>query len=78
MNKEQILSIIRHSLTAIGAVLVAKGYIDEVGLLTIIGAIMTATAGIWGVFNKSEGQVEKQVEAFRVKKAEIKKFTTNI
>jgi hypothetical protein len=34
-------SVLRHSLTAIGGVLVALGYIDESALEALIGAIMT-------------------------------------
>lgn len=60
MNKEQVLGIIRHVLTAVGVVLVYKGLIDDGTVLTIIGAVTSATAGIWSLFDKSEAQTLKK------------------
>lgn len=77
MNKEQILGIIRHILTAVGVIIVAKGYMDEATVITVVGAIITAVSGIWSIFDKSEAQMEKKVETFRVKQ-ENKKFSRNI
>lgn len=77
MNKEQILGIIRHILTAVGVIIVAKGYMDEATVITVVGAIITAVSGIWSIFDKSEVQMAKKVETFK-EKQESKKFTTNI
>jgi hypothetical protein len=60
MNKEQILSLIRHLLTTVGVFLVLKGDIDE-GLITeAIGSIITSISIIWGVFDKTPKQIEKK------------------
>ena len=73
MNKEQILGIIRHVLTAIGAILVIKGYTDEATITMIIGAIMASVSGIWSIFDKTDSQVVKKYEEYKVKE-ELKKL----
>lgn len=67
MNREQILGIIRHVLTAIGAILVIKGYSDEATMTMIVGAVMAGVSGIWSIFDKSEGQVAKKIEEYKLK-----------
>jgi hypothetical protein len=52
MSKEQVLGVIRHTLTFVGGVLVMKGFIDEVVATEIIGGVMTLTGTIWSVFEK--------------------------
>ena len=52
MNKDQVLGIIRHVLTAVGSILVIKGYTDEVTTTTAIGAIITAVGAIWSIVDK--------------------------
>jgi hypothetical protein len=64
LNKQQILGIIRHVLTAIGVILVSTGKLDEFTLLQIIGAVMTATSAIWSIFDKTDGQIAKRLDAF--------------
>lgn len=49
MNKEQVLGIIRHTLTFIGGVLVIKGMSSEAAISETIGAVMTAVGAIWSV-----------------------------
>lgn len=63
MVKEQILGIVRHVLTAVGAILVVKGYIDEGTVTLVIGALLTATGGIWSIFDKKEEKVLERAEA---------------
>jgi hypothetical protein len=67
MNREQILGIIRHVLTAIGAILVIKGYSDEATMTMIVGTVMASLSGIWSIFDKSEGQVAKKIEEYKLK-----------
>jgi hypothetical protein len=64
--KEIILSekgkaIMRHTLTAIGGLMVGYGYIDESAIESIIGAIMT----IYGVmlsFKEKDGKNESKTD----------------
>jgi len=52
MKKEEVLGIVRHILTFIGGVVVAKGIVNESQLLEISGAIMTIIGSVWSVADK--------------------------
>ena len=52
LNKEQILGIVRHTLTFGGGIVVMKGLVDEATVTEIIGGVMTLTGTIWSVINK--------------------------
>lgn len=56
MKKEQILGIIRHTLTFAGGVLVTKGLIDEGMVTELSGSAMTLIGGIWSIIDKSKKQ----------------------
>lgn len=51
-----ILSIIRHSLTFIGGVLMAFGLVDEATATVseLVGGLMAITATIWGIIEKTQ------------------------
>jgi hypothetical protein len=49
MNKEQVLGLIRHTLTFIGGIVVANGVISESMTADAVGAIMTLIGIIWSV-----------------------------
>lgn len=49
MTKEQVLGLIRHSLTFVGGILIAKGLISEGTSTEIIGAVVTLVGSIWSV-----------------------------
>lgn len=53
LTKEQILGILRHTLTFVGGILVTKGLIDETTVTEIIGGIITLTGTIWSVVAKA-------------------------
>jgi hypothetical protein len=53
MKKEQILSIIRHTLTFAGGILVTKGLIDEGMATEVVGGLMTLIGTIWGIVDKN-------------------------
>lgn len=53
-GSEKGKSIIRHTLTAIGGVLVALGYIDESVLEALIGALLTISGVILSFKDKEE------------------------
>lgn len=54
MNKEQVLGIVRHTLTVIGGVLITKGYIDESLLAEGVGIIASLVGFIWSVISKNK------------------------
>jgi len=47
MEKEQIYGLIRHALTVVGGVLVAKGYIEEDIVPEAVGAIVALIGVVW-------------------------------
>ena len=53
LTKEQVLGIIRHTLTFVGGILIMKGIIDEGTVQEIIGGVITLTGTIWSVVYKS-------------------------
>jgi hypothetical protein len=53
LKKEQVLGIIRHTLTFVGGILIMKGLIDESTVQEIIGGVITLTGTIWSVVVKS-------------------------
>ena len=58
MKREQILGIVRHSLTFVGGFLVMKGITDDTMVNEIVGATMTLIGGIWcfGYCNEKRGK----------------------
>ena len=52
MNKEQVLGILRHTLTFVGGILITKGLIDESTLAELSGAFITLVGGFWSVLAK--------------------------
>ena len=52
LSKEQILGIVRHTLTFAGGILVMKGLVDEATVAQIIGGVMTLAGTIWSVIEK--------------------------
>ena len=51
-SKEQILGVVRHTLTFVGRILVMKGLVDEATVTVIIGGVMTLSDTIWSVIEK--------------------------
>lgn len=54
MNKNQIIGIVRHTLTFLGGIIVTKGLIDESTLLEIVGSISTLIGAIWSIIEKTK------------------------
>jgi len=52
MNKEQKMGSIRHVLTFVGGILLAKGLVDESLLTDIIASVMVLVGGAWSIFYK--------------------------
>lgn len=54
MNKEQVIGIVRHSLTFIGGLLIMKGIVDEATSSEVIGGIITLVGTIWSIVEKNK------------------------
>jgi len=52
MKQEQIMGIIRHVLTFVGGIVVAKGFADETFVMELTGGIITLVGGIWSIVSK--------------------------
>lgn len=52
MNKEIVLGIVRHILTAVGGVLITKGFVDSAGLEQAIGGLVAIVGVVWSVASK--------------------------
>ena len=54
MNKDQILGVVRHTLTFLGGFLVVKGYLDESLLNELIGGSIALAGTIWSIVAKNK------------------------
>lgn len=52
MKKEMIFSVIRHTLTFVGGLLVIKGTIDQDTMEQVVSGVLTLTGLIWGIVDK--------------------------
>jgi hypothetical protein len=53
LTKDQLIGILRHTLTFVGGILITKGLIDEATATEIIGGVITLTGTIWSVIAKA-------------------------
>lgn len=56
MSKTQVLSLIRHTLTFVGGVLITQGTIEESVVEQIIATSLTLIGLVWGVIEKKKGE----------------------
>jgi len=49
MKQEQVLGIIRHTLTFVGGILIVKGIATEAVTNEVIGAVITAVGAVWSL-----------------------------
>lgn len=52
MTKEQLLGIVRHTLTFAGGILVTYGVVTSEIVIELIGSASTITGIIWSIMNK--------------------------
>jgi hypothetical protein len=52
LSREQVLGIVRHSLTFLGGLVVAKGYTDDTTVTQVIGSVVTLIGAIWSIVTK--------------------------
>ena len=53
LTKEQLLGIVRHTITFVGGILITKGLVDETTVTEIIGGVITLTGAIWSIVAKA-------------------------
>jgi hypothetical protein len=49
VQKEQVMGLVRHGLTFIGGILVAKGLASEGQIMDMVGMLMTFVGTLWSV-----------------------------
>jgi len=54
MTQEQVLGVVRHVLTAVGGILIAKGLVGEGNWTELTGAVMTLAGVIWSIKSKAK------------------------
>jgi hypothetical protein len=54
LTKEQVMGIVRHTLTFVGGLLITKGLIDESMLTEVVGALTTLSGVIWSIVAKNK------------------------
>lgn len=52
MSRDMILGLLRHVLTLLGGVLVARGYTDDATMQTVAGAVVTLGGAVWSMLDK--------------------------
>jgi hypothetical protein len=51
VQKEQVMGLVRHGLTFIGGILVAKGLASEGQIMDMVGMLMTFVGTVWSVLS---------------------------
>ena len=54
LTQEQILGIVRHTLTFVGGIVIARGLADETVVTEIIGGVVTLVGAIWSIIDKNK------------------------
>lgn len=54
MSKDQLLGVIRHTLTFFGGIAMAKGIIDEGTASEIVGGLMSLAGVVWSFLEKEK------------------------
>jgi hypothetical protein len=54
LSKEQILGIVRHGLTFVGAIFVVKGQFSDAQWYEISGAAVSFLSVVWSVLDKKQ------------------------
>jgi hypothetical protein len=61
MNKEQFMSFLRHLITFVGGIIVAKGNLDPGTVETLSGIVITIAGLLWGMFSPDKGVTTEHV-----------------
>jgi hypothetical protein len=52
--KDQVLVLVRHALTFVGGIIVAKGLVDDSLFQEIAGGVMTLVGAVWSIVSKKK------------------------
>jgi len=63
MDKEYVAGLVRHTLTALGGFLVARGYTDSGTVEAIIGGSVALVGLVWSMAHKKPIVAEKKAAA---------------
>ncbi len=56
MNQEQVLGIVRHVLTTVAGMAVAKGYADDSTATAIVGGVVALVGVVWSFLAKKKAK----------------------
>jgi hypothetical protein len=54
LTREQVLGIVRHTLTFVGGIVIAKGIADEAVVTEIVGGVVALVGAIWSIVTKNK------------------------
>lgn len=63
MNTEQIASIVRQILLAVGGFIVGKGWVDNETMVQIAGALSVIVGSIWAIWSRSTKNIVASASA---------------
>jgi hypothetical protein len=61
LSKEQFMSFLRHTITFVGGLIVAKGQMDPGTVETIGGIVITLAGVLWGIFSPDKDLTSEHV-----------------
>lgn len=56
MNQDQVLGLVRHLLTTLAGMAVAKGYADDSTATTIVGGAVALVGVVWSLVAKKKAK----------------------
>jgi len=59
MNKDFVLSLIRHAATFAGGLLIAKGFADASQVETLVSGVVTASGIFWSLWHHTPDEPSK-------------------
>ena len=54
ISTEQIKGFLRHTLTLVGGIFVAKGWVDDATMMEGVGLVMGGVGYVWSFWDKTE------------------------
>lgn len=57
MNTEQIASIVRQILLAVGGFIVGKGWVDNETMVAVAGAISVLAGSVWALWSRTDKNI---------------------
>lgn len=57
MNQEQVASIVRQILLAVGGFVVGKGWFDNETMIAVAGAISVLVGSVWAIWSRTDKNI---------------------